>query len=131
MLHEFQGTISKKTIPISILIVDGDGLLIDSFKKPMESAGFNVETASSGEEALAKSSLTKFKLAVVDLNLPDMSVSELSRMLKENILGISVMLLPRNCTTLIDIQSNNEKGFLELIDPDVLSKVIHSTKDWK
>ena len=38
--------------PISVLIVDSNRFLVDSFQQIMNFAGFNVEIVSSGEEAM-------------------------------------------------------------------------------
>jgi two-component system response regulator FlrC len=76
-----------------VLIVDDDDFLTDTFQLILEDAGFYVETAATGTQALAKADATPFKLVITDLNLPDIEGSELSRLLKEKLSGVSVILL--------------------------------------
>ena len=53
----------------------------------LEDAGFYMETAAAGMDALSKAGVTPFKLVITDLKLPDISGVELSKMLKEKIPG--------------------------------------------
>jgi len=81
------------THQISVIIVDRSNLLVDSLQYIMECAGFNVETARSGEEAICKTEIKHFDLAIIDNNLPDLTGKELTLMLKEHTPGINVMIL--------------------------------------
>ena len=78
---------------LSVLIVDDDSFLADTFQTILEDAGFHVETAATGAEALAKAGTTPFKLVITDLSLPDIKGVELSNMLKEKISGVAVVLI--------------------------------------
>ncbi|MCX6643483.1 MAG: response regulator [Candidatus Bathyarchaeota archaeon] len=94
--------------PISVIIVDSSSLLVDSFQQIMKFAGFNVETAKSGEEAICRAEIMHFDLAIVDYNLPDIAGRDLTNMLKEQTPGISVMLLNGSVE---EKGSNFEKDF--------------------
>ena len=76
-----------------VLIVDDDTFLADAFQTILEDAGFYVETAVTGTQALAKAEKIQFKLVITDLKLTDIQGDELSRQLKEMIPGVSVILL--------------------------------------
>jgi CheY-like chemotaxis protein len=78
---------------IAVLIVDDDNFLAETFQLILEDAGFYVEIASTGAEALAKAAITPFRLAITDLKLPDTTGNELSKQLKDMIPGVSVVLL--------------------------------------
>jgi DNA-binding response OmpR family regulator len=78
---------------LPVLIVDDDSFLADIFQMILEDAGFYVETAATGMEALSKAGGTPFRLIITDLKLPDISGVELSKLLKEKIPGVSVVLL--------------------------------------
>ncbi len=84
---------AKNPLKIAVLIVDDDSFLAETFQFILEDAGFYVETASTGAEALAKAAITPFRLAITDLKLPDTTGGELSKELKEVIPGVSVVLL--------------------------------------
>ncbi|HSV49104.1 MAG TPA: response regulator [Candidatus Acidoferrales bacterium] len=60
-----------------ILVVDDDTSILSAFKGILEKAGYNVETAETGEEALRLLSIAKFDLCLVDVRLPDMDGTEL------------------------------------------------------
>ena len=55
----------------SLLIVDDDGPFLRRLARAMETRGFNVDTAESVSEGIAKSKATPPKYAVVDLRLGD------------------------------------------------------------
>ncbi len=76
-----------------VLIVDDDSFLVEVFRLMMEDAGFVVETAHSGREALAKAKASTFSLVVTDLVLPDITSEDLSRLMKEVNPGVSVVML--------------------------------------
>ncbi len=78
---------------LQALIIDHSDFLVKSFQLLLEDAGFKVDTASTGKEALEKASGTDFHLVISDADLPDISGSELSRCLKETCPGVSVVTL--------------------------------------
>jgi len=65
----------------SVLVVDDDPLVTDSFRLALEGAGHLVQTAGSAGEALGALQLGECDLAFVDLVLPDMDGLELLRRL--------------------------------------------------
>lgn len=67
----------------SILIVDDDDVLSQSFNMVLESAGFEVYVASTGEEAIRKAEDRVFDLVILDLNLPDMLGDEVAARIGE------------------------------------------------
>ncbi len=76
-----------------VLIVDDDDFLAEAFQMILEDAGFYVETAATGAQALAKAEAMQFRLVITDLRLPDIQGDELSHRLKEILPGVSVILL--------------------------------------
>jgi len=66
----------------SVLLVDDDEDLVDTLKMILKAGGYKVDTASSGEQALTKARKKRFKLAIVDMKLPDIMGSELAKVLK-------------------------------------------------
>src|SRR5438093_13601433 len=61
----------------SILIVDDDPGILNSFKEILEPEGYNVDTAQTGSEALEKCKALLYNIAVIDINLPDTDGPEL------------------------------------------------------
>lgn len=60
-----------------ILVVDDDTSILRVFRSILEKAGYTVETAETGKEALRQLSRAKFDLCLVDVKLPDMDGTEL------------------------------------------------------
>ena len=60
-----------------ILIVDDDTIVLDTFKAILQSAGYTVDTAETGREALDKAEETYYHVALLDIRLPDMEGIEL------------------------------------------------------
>ena len=67
-----------------ILVVDDDTSILRGFRLFFEKAGYIVETAETGKEALIHLKSAKFDLCLVDVKLPDMDGTELLLEMKEN-----------------------------------------------
>jgi DNA-binding NtrC family response regulator len=61
----------------SILIVDDDPGILNSFKEILEPQGYHVDTAQTGSEALEKCKVQLYNMAIIDINLPDTEGTEL------------------------------------------------------
>lgn len=64
-----------------ILIVDDNENNLFSLKRLLESQDFPVDTASSGEEALAKALKKTYSLVILDVQMPDMDGFEVAETL--------------------------------------------------
>ncbi len=60
-----------------ILVVDDDKAILRSFKDILQSEGYNVDTAETGQEALEKTDAQFFNLVLLDIKLPDIEGTEL------------------------------------------------------
>lgn len=60
-----------------ILIVDDDQALLGSLLAVLQSEGYVVDTASTGQEAIKKASTESYDLMLVDIELPDMDGTDL------------------------------------------------------
>jgi len=73
------------TEPASILIVDDDENIRQSFSTVLMKAGYEVEAAENGASAVAKSATRFYNLALIDIRLPDVEGIELiTRLNKTN-----------------------------------------------
>jgi len=77
----------------SILLVDDDKSLLDSFKTILETAKFRVKTVNSAKQALESASDEDFDLFLVDIALPDLKGDELVRELKKQNYDASIVLI--------------------------------------
>jgi DNA-binding response OmpR family regulator len=60
-----------------ILVVDDDESLLGSLLAILQSEGYLVDTASTGQEAISKARTTSYDLMIVDVELPDMEGTDL------------------------------------------------------
>jgi two-component system OmpR family response regulator len=67
--------------PHRILVVDDEPNILDVLSMALRFQGFEVETAATGEQALAAASSFKPQLMVLDIMLPDMEGFEVARRL--------------------------------------------------
>jgi CheY-like chemotaxis protein len=77
----------------SILVVDDDKNLANTFKLILQSVGFHVDTAATGLQALYKANKTSFDLVILDMNLPDMLGDEVAEKLKENNETMNIIMI--------------------------------------
>jgi DNA-binding NtrC family response regulator len=66
-----------------ILIVDDDPGVREVISTILAQAGYAVDTAADGEEAIAKSDLDFYNLALIDYRLPDMAGTKLLTLLRD------------------------------------------------
>lgn len=67
---------------VSLLLVDDDRLVLATLARSLRTAGFGVETADSGEEALRIAASARFDLAVLDIRMPGLSGIETAERLR-------------------------------------------------
>src|SRR6516164_5602274 len=75
---------NERTTPIRLLLVDDDETLIETMARRFERKGMDVAAARTAGQALDLAAERRFDVALVDLNLPDMSGVELLAKLKEH-----------------------------------------------
>lgn len=75
-----------------ILFADDDRLVLATIAKALRDAGFEVTTASSGEEALQFAGRESFDLALLDIRMPGLSGIETAQQLRDKH-GLAAMFL--------------------------------------
>lgn len=76
----------------NIFVVDDDPVVLATLVMGLRGMGFNVEPASTGEEAVRKCILLKPDIVVLDINMPGMSGIEAARQIREKT-GVPVLFL--------------------------------------
>ena len=69
--------------PARILIVDDDGNILKTFSEVLRDAGYVVDTAQNGKDAIETSNANFYNLALIDIRLPDTEGTKLLTALKE------------------------------------------------
>lgn len=67
----------------NILVVDDNHLVVKSLSRLLESQGYIVDTAESGQEALMIISKKEFDLIILDIRMPDIDGVETAQNIKE------------------------------------------------
>ena len=78
---------------IRLLIVDDEEDFLDVISQRLQSRGFDVTTAGSGQDALEAAAKSDFDTALVDLKMPGMDGEELIKRLKEHDATIEIVVL--------------------------------------
>ena len=68
---------------IRILVVDDDDSIRTVLKAILENEGYIVDLAENGKEAIEKSNMIFYNMALIDFKLPDMDGTELLGAMKE------------------------------------------------
>jgi len=74
---------AKVHAPSTVLVVDGDALVREYLTLILESAGYTVATAGSGEEMLQALQLSHFETVIADFGVPGMDGPSLCRCIRE------------------------------------------------
>jgi two-component system, chemotaxis family, chemotaxis protein CheY len=77
-------TKNKRTANIRILVVDDSSLVRLYYRDTLERAGFEVEQAINGIEAMEKVLTQTYDLAIVDINMPRMDGISFVRSLRRS-----------------------------------------------
>jgi two-component system chemotaxis response regulator CheY len=101
-----------------ILVVD-DSLTVRMYHRQiLESAGYEVEEAENGMEALEKAQLNKYDLFIVDINMPVLDGYSFVRRLREGEGNIAPVIMVSTESESKDIELSLKSGAsLHLIKP--------------
>jgi len=110
-----------------ILIVDDDIAILDSTKLILEFEGYEVETAATAGEGLAKIESDFFNLALFDIKLPDMEGTELLEKAHKIRPGMKKIMLTGYASLENSVLSLNEGADAFILKPaspkDLLEKI--------
>ncbi|MCK5679416.1 response regulator [bacterium] len=106
-----------------ILIVDDEKEICDLFSRALESFGYAVVTALSGEEALEILRKEKFRLMIFDLNLPGIDGLELCREARK-LMPISIIFAVTGYASMFHFLDCREAGFDDFFIKPVSMKTL-------
>ncbi|MBS7651084.1 response regulator [Candidatus Bathyarchaeota archaeon] len=110
-----------------ILIVDDDLEILRSLKSILEFKGYIVETAENGREAIEKSKVKFFNLALLDIKLPDMEGTDLLVKMHRTTPKVMKIMLTGYPTVENAVKAVNlgaDAYIIKPVKPDILLKVI-------
>ncbi len=77
----------------NLLIVDDDEMILRMLTEILEEEGFSIDTASSGEDALAILERKRYPLVMSDVRMPGISGFEVLQKVKDNYKRTKVILM--------------------------------------
>ena len=116
----------------SILLVDDDKNILDTARDILEDAGYGVETASRGEEAVAALDRRAYNIVVVDFQLPDTTGLELARKVRERHEFTLVILMTGHASLEMAVKAIQEAVYdylIKPVDPAQLKRTIERALD--
>jgi len=77
----------------NILVVDDEEALRTVLSSELRNAGYEVNTASDGDEAISAVQTKKFDLVLLDIKMPKVDGFEVLKFIKQNLPSIKVIML--------------------------------------
>lgn len=78
---------------MKILVIDDDVHITDFLQAHLPARGFAVDVGRTGARGIALARVNEYDLVVLDLNLPDMSGTEVCVALREGVRGMPILML--------------------------------------
>ena len=110
----------------SILIVDDDKNLAESFKIVLQSVGFDVDVARTGTQAIYRAERKHFDLVLLDVNLPDLMGDEVAERLYELKSDLDIIMITGNKEFREKMQDQHSI-LMKPIPPEDLVKITKDT----
>ena len=111
----------------SILIVDDDKDILETLTDLLKFKGYNVDPAENGKDAIEKSKVHTFNLALLDIKLPDMEGTELLSKLhqmKPQMMKIMMTGYPTLQNAITSLNQGADAYLLKPVNPKELLKVV-------
>jgi DNA-binding NtrC family response regulator len=111
-----------------ILVIDDDEGIRKVVAEALRSEGYVADTASNGKEAIEKSQINFYNLALVDIRLPDMEGTKLLTSMKETTPAMIKIILTGYPALQNAIDSVNEGAHGYLVKPINMDELLRTVK---
>jgi two-component system OmpR family response regulator len=91
--------VTEPALPIRVLVVDDERDIVFVIATALKHAGFEVDSAGTGREALAKVAHARPDVVVLDVMLPDMEGFDVARRIAEETAGVPILFLTARTAT--------------------------------
>ena len=112
-----------------ILIIDDDESIRKILSAILEDEGYAVETAENGKEALDKSDVKVYNLALIDVRLPDIEGVTLLGKFKETVPRMRKIIITGFPTVQNAIEAVNNKADAYMLKPFEIGKILETIKE--
>jgi len=110
-----------------ILLVDDDETIIAPFQLILQKEGYQVDTASTGRQALEKAKEMEYQMVISDIKLPDVQGIEVAKKIRElnrNTRLIIITGFPDLADSLETIDLGIDEILIKPIKPDELLRAV-------
>jgi DNA-binding NtrC family response regulator len=112
-----------------ILIIDDDESIRKILSTILQEEGYAVETAENGREAIDKSNVKVYNLALIDVRLPDIEGVALLSMLKETVPRMRKIIITGFPSIQNAIEAVNNKADGYMLKPFEIGKILETIKE--
>ncbi|HVP16212.1 MAG TPA: response regulator [candidate division Zixibacteria bacterium] len=112
-----------------ILIIDDDESIRKILSTILQEEGYAVETAENGREAIDKSNMKVYNLALIDVRLPDIEGVALLSMLKETVPRMRKIVITGFPSIQNAIEAVNNKADGYMLKPFEIGKILETIKE--
>ena len=114
---------------IKILLVDDEIKFLQAISERLSIKGFDVTTASNGEDAIKAAKKGGFDVAVLDLQMPGIGGEQVLRILKQNHKYIEIIMLTGHATVDSAVECTKLGAFKYLEKPYDFDNLVEAVKD--
>jgi DNA-binding NtrC family response regulator len=114
---------------IKILLVDDEVKFLNTIADRLTIKGFDVTTATNGEDAVAAAKKGGFDVAVLDLQMPGTDGAQLLKILKQNHKHIEIIMLTGHATVDSAVECTKLGAFKYLEKPYDFDKLVVALKE--
>jgi len=110
-----------------VIIVEDNVEVLESLSEILTSEGYEVETATSGEEGIKKCRTEQFSLALLDIKLPDMEGTQVLEVLHREFPGMVKIMItghPSLENAVASLKRGADAYLMKPINPANLLKVL-------
>lgn len=114
---------------IKVLVVDDEKLIRWSLTKGLEGAGYAVDTAVDGEDAVQLMASSKYDIVVTDLKMPGLSGIDLLKKIKEYEHNLPVIFLSAYLSKEVIDDAIHYGAYSCVSKPFQMDNILHIIKD--
>jgi DNA-binding NtrC family response regulator len=114
---------------INLLFVDDEVKFLTSIASRLELQGFDVTTATNGNEAIDAAEKGLFDVAVLDYQMPGMDGAQVLKILKKRHDYIEIIMLTGHATVNSAVECTRLGAFQYLEKPYAFEKLVETIKD--
>ena len=112
-----------------ILVVDDDESIRKTMKAILEDAGYIVDLAATGSEAIQKTKEKAYNIALLDIRLPDMEGIELLKLIKDTVPHTRKIMVTGYPSMQNAVAALNKNADAYLIKPVNVEKLLNTVKE--